>query len=94
MGCFLLSFYGVKELKETQSTDHNQGPPPLMLSSTTGLQTNKINSKNNNGLVLQMFHYEPCKHPPPQPFYGPFSGTTRVTQCQKRTSGLDGARED
>jgi len=27
-GCFLLSFYGVKELKETQSTDHNQGQPP------------------------------------------------------------------
>ena len=23
-----------------------------------------------------------------QPFYGPFSGTTRVSRCQKRTSGL------
>ena len=31
--------------------------------------------------------------PPPQPFYGPFSGTTRVSQCQKRT-GLYGARGD
>jgi len=30
----------------------------------------------------------------PQPFYGPFSGTTRVSWCQKRTSGLYGARED
>jgi len=30
----------------------------------------------------------------PQPFYGLFSGTTRVSQCQKRTSGLHGARED
>jgi len=30
--------------------------------------------------------------PPPQPFYGPFSGTTRVSRCQKRTSGLYGAR--
>jgi len=29
-----------------------------------------------------------------QLFYGPFSGTTRVSQCQKRTSGLCGARED
>jgi len=29
-----------------------------------------------------------------QPFYGPFSGTTRVSRCQKRTSGLYGARED
>jgi len=31
---------------------------------------------------------------PPQLFYGPFSGTTRVSQCQKGTSGLRGARED
>ena len=27
-----------------------------------------------------------------QPFYAPFSGTTRVSRCQKRTSGLHGAR--
>jgi len=32
--------------------------------------------------------------PPAQPFYGPFSGTTRVSQCQKRTSGLYGVTED
>jgi len=30
----------------------------------------------------------------PQPFYGPFSGITQVSRCQKRTSGLYGARED
>jgi len=30
----------------------------------------------------------------PQPFYGPFSGTTRVSRCQKITSGLYGARGD
>jgi len=30
----------------------------------------------------------------PQPFYGHFSGTTRVSRCQKRTSRLYGARED
>ena len=29
-----------------------------------------------------------------QPFYGPFSRTSRVSRCQKRTSGLYGARED
>ena len=29
----------------------------------------------------------------PQLFYGPFSRTTRVRRCQKRTSGLYGARE-
>ena len=30
----------------------------------------------------------------PQQFYGPFSGTTLVSRCQKRTSGLCGAGED
>jgi len=34
-----------------------------------------------------------CAFITPQPFYGPFSGTTRVSRCQKRTSGLHGARE-
>ena len=29
-----------------------------------------------------------------QPFYGPFYRTTRVSRCQKITSGLYGARED
>jgi len=33
-------------------------------------------------------------HTTPQPFYGPFSGTTRVSRCQKRISRLYGARED
>jgi len=32
-------------------------------------------------------------HTHTQPFYGPISGTTRVSRCQKRTSGLYGARE-
>ena len=30
----------------------------------------------------------------PQPLYGPLSGTTRESRCQKRTSGLYGARRD
>jgi len=33
-------------------------------------------------------------HTHTQPFYCPFSGTTRVSRCQKRASGLYGARED
>ena len=33
-------------------------------------------------------------HHPPQPFYGPFSGTIWLSRCQKRTSGLYGARGD
>jgi len=30
----------------------------------------------------------------PQPFYGPLSGTTHVSRCQKITSGLYDTRED
>jgi len=30
----------------------------------------------------------------PQPYYGPFSGTIRLSRGQKRTPGLYGARED
>jgi len=34
-------------------------------------------------------------HTHTQPFYGPFSGTTRMSRCQKTSaSGLYGARED
>jgi len=31
---------------------------------------------------------------PPQPFYGPLSGTTRVSRSQERSSEFYGARED
>jgi len=33
-------------------------------------------------------------HTDTQPFYGPFSGTTRVNRCQKKSYGLYSARED
>jgi len=37
----------------------------------------------------------PQHSPPSPPFYGPFSGTTWVSQCQKiASSGLYGAREE
>ena len=54
--------------------------------------------------VDRLFHFKSFIHSfilfrseqqePPQPFYGPFFGTTRVSRCQKRTSGLCGAGED
>jgi len=39
--------------------------------------------------LIQLYHTTT-----PQPYYGPFSRTTRVSQCQNRTSGLHGARGD
>jgi len=52
--------------------------------------------KFSNTLALEMFRNWQLGLlvPPPQPFYGPFSGTTWVSRCEKRTSGLYGARED
>jgi len=49
------------------------------------------------GIVLKKLYLTQQKHTyttTPQPFYGPFTGTTRVSWWQKRTSGLYGARED
>ena len=48
---------------------------------------------SGTSVVLQVLHTKITVsycHPPfhgttPQPFYGPFSGTTRVSRCQKRT---------
>jgi len=47
-------------------------------------------------LLLHMQHYDDSKWRSlsPQPFLQPFSRTTRVSWCQKRTSGLYGAMED
>jgi len=39
-------------------------------------------------VVVLAFTSLVIKPPPPQPFYGPFSRTTQVSRCQKRTSGL------
>jgi len=37
----------------------------------------------------------PPPPPLPQPFYGPFSGTTQVSWCHKKaSSGLYGVKED
>jgi len=50
---------------------------------------------NNTVLLLLLLLLQDYYHTTtPQPFYGPFSGTTWVSRCQKRTSGLYGARED
>jgi len=47
---------------------------------------------SENDPNVKIFHnYTPL---PPQPFYGPFSGTTQVSRCQKRIYGLYGAWED
>jgi len=35
-----------------------------------------------------------CTHTHTHTFYGPFSGTTRVSRCQQKSFGICGARED
>jgi len=49
---------------------------------------NQATSHKHIGLTSIITH----THTPP--FYGPFSGITRVSRCQKRTNGLYSARED
>ena len=66
------------------STHHATTTHLITLTTAT---TTMITRKQREQQDLRTFT------PPPQPFYGPFSGTTRVSRCQKRTSGLYGARE-
>jgi len=54
----------------------------------SGLETEQViflQPQSPRGTVTRSTHT--------QPFYGPFSETTWVSRCQKRTSGLYGARE-
>ena len=47
------------------------------------------------GLTFLVPAYRGCPgNTQTQLFYGPFSLTTRVSRCQKKTSGLYGARGD
>ena len=55
-----------------------------------GIQLTQVYLDNDGTVEVVYTH----THTHTQPFYGPFSGTTRVSQCQKRTSGLYGAKED
>jgi len=48
-------------------------------------------SKSRSITIQCLIHVH---HTHAKPFYGPFSGTTRVSRCQKRTSGLHGVRGD
>jgi len=50
-------------------------------------QADLLDSWRKHALPRQLHHTTPQ-------FYSPFSRTTRVSRCQKRTSGLYGARED
>jgi len=65
--------------------------PTFLVSHVTGLKWSGTQLIALQSLVLSCCHNG--LPPPPQPFYGPFSGTTRVSRCQKRTSGLCSARE-
>ena len=48
-------------------------------------------ARHTHTTLVQTMNIPP---PPSRPFYGPFSGTSRESRCQKRTCGLYGARED
>jgi len=61
----------------------NQQRQSTLKASHQKTKLNQIQQKTS------MYH----THTHTQPFYGPFSGTTRVSRCQRRTSGVYGARK-
>jgi len=63
-----------------------------MASSVDDTNAMKINCKGTNKCERSENNNKTTTTP--QPFYSPFSGTTRVSRCQKRTSGLYDARAD
>jgi len=70
----------------------------LVKSRTRQLADNAANKKQHD-LLLINFSLSSASQlhtltTTPQPFYGSYPGTTRMSRCQKRTSGLYGARED
>ena len=82
-----------KTMMETQSTDPNQWPGLIISSSTTGLLKEEVLlplrwfSNASTSTIISITHI--------QPFYGSFSGTTRVRQYQKKSSpGLLWSTED
>ena len=48
----------------------------------------RAHNRDQQTILLHRLHLASAAMHTPQPFYGPFSGTTRVSRCQKRTSGL------
>jgi len=52
----------------------------------------ELSGEDMSRYVNKTEHERQETHTHIQTFYDPFSGTTRVSQCQKRTSGLYGAR--
>jgi len=67
-----------------------------MRSIKTKQQKQTTQEQNGTNLNRQKANLNTHTHTHTQtkPFYGPFSGTTQVSRCQKRSSGLYGARED
>ena len=69
--------------------------PDLQSQALSTFIYRTLADKRSKFLTRRLLHQFVSKHsPPPQLFYGPLSGTTRVSRCQNRTSVLYGARKD
>ena len=79
----------------TDSSCWDEGPSQN--HRTTGMHRDRsmqCSKFSNNSWSVVTDDNHAHTHTDTQPFYGPFSRTTHVSRCQKRTSGLYGARED
>jgi len=81
------------------NNNNNRGNDYSVVIMTTAIaKADTVHMTNATKLTWAAGCYCYCPHPPSppplQPFYGPFSGTTRVSQCHKKTSGLYRAKED
>jgi len=80
----------------TNEPEHNTAILSPVTSMTEQLHMTRWVCSLTDGWTAHRHNWS-CTIQPPHdttPVYGPFSGTTRVSWCQKRTSGLYGARGD
>jgi len=88
-----------KTVNDTSLYTMRQQNTSTAVSSTSRKRIYHVSYKTNTVTHVCILNCTSCSlncasTTPTQPFYGPFSGTTRVSRCQKRTSGLYGARRD
>jgi len=81
----MVDIRGIKKDRKKQ-----QGKNIMSASATQGGHKNTLPKYNSLPLSLEQYAGDYIT----QPFCGPFSGINQVSRCQKRTSGLYGARED
>jgi len=88
----LLDFMVQGKINRGRHTDHPAGHHSIQTKSSHALGLNALTVQASTMELGKLFQIHTYRH---NHFNGPFSCTTQVSRCQKKSSsGLCGARED